>query len=721
MFLYDLDTLGILVVNDAAIRQYGYDRTSFVSLRLPDIAPGAVTLTDSPTDQVHRTCNGQLFPALVRCHDLRFQGRPARLVIAEDVTELNAHSAMRAAHLLTKSRLATVLAAAPIFLWAVDAAGVYTLLEGRRFHAHGIVTEEMLGKSAFDEEHEVATHQADIRTALGGEPVVRTVQYGEYFLESHCEPVRDEGGDIAGVVGVFVDVTEREHAQAARRLAEERFRMVARSAPVILWALDADGVCTFCEGSGLDRLGVRPEDLVGRSVLRNALAAPGVVDAVRCALAGEEATVAAEQRGLIFENHCVPIFDAERRVTGVVGVAIDVTERQRTEEAFLQSQKLESLGVLAGGVAHDFNNLLVGILGNAGLALAELPPGEPARATIADIQVAARRAADLARQMLAYSGKGRFVVERLDINQLVGEMTQLLRASIHKAAGLRCTLAPDLPTVEGDATQLRQVVMNLVVNASDAIGPRDGRIAIRTALVRARKGTFAGAYLAPDLPAGDYVVVEVSDNGAGMDAETRARIFDPFFTTKFAGRGLGLAAVLGIVRGHRGAIFVASEPGQGSTFRLVLPAAAAPSPLQRHGIDGDSPPMWNGAGTVLVIDDEDTVRAVTARALRSAGFQVVTAPDGRAGIEVYRNHRDEIVCVLLDLTMPVLDGEDALRGLREIDPDVKVILMSGYSEQEALTRFAGQPVAAFIEKPFELDHLLETFRRVVAGALADPG
>jgi PAS domain S-box-containing protein len=393
------------------------------------------------------------------------------------------------------------------------------------------------------------------------------------------------------------------------------------------------------------------------------------------------------------------------------GFISDVTEARRLESKLVESAKLESLGVLAGGIAHDFNNLLTGILGNASLARQELPPSSLGQPMLDQIETAARRAADLCKQMLAYSGKGRFVIQRLNLNKLIEDTTHLLQISIAKNCVLRFNLAPELPPVSADATQLRQVIMNLVINGSEAIGQRSGVLAISTGVARVDeeylKGFRADASPAP----GDYVYVEVSDNGCGMDTATLAKIFDPFFTTKFAGRGLGLAAVLGIVRGHKGGLKVYSEPGKGTTFKLFFPVATgraqdSVSPFPDSGV-------FKGSGRVLVVDDEETVRTVAARMLERLGFQVELAVDGRDAMEKFRAAATPFTLVLLDLTMPHLDGEETFRQMRQHHPGVRVILTSGFNQQEAVNRFAGKGLAGFLQKPFELTGLVQVVRSVL--------
>ncbi len=405
---------------------------------------------------------------------------------------------------------------------------------------------------------------------------------------------------------------------------------------------------------------------------------------------------------------CAPLADVSGRNQGVVGLLTDITERLRIEEEqrkleakVQQTQKLESLGLLAGGIAHDFNNMLMGIVGNASMAREDLSPVSPVREYVEDIELAARRASELSKQMLAYSGRGRFMIERLDMSEVVGEMNHLLQASLNKKAVLRQDFPSGLPKVEADATQLRQVIMNLITNAADAIGERSGIISVATGAQDCSADYLSRTLLDDDLPGGPYVFVEVSDTGAGMDAETLARIFDPFFTTKVHGRGLGLAAVLGIVRGHQGAIRVYSEPGRGTTFKVLLPVADEVTNAE----PGMVPECFVGSGRVLLVDDDPTARTVGRRMLQRAGFGVVTANDGVEAIELYRVDPESYTLVVLDLTMPNMDGETAFRELRQLRGDVRVILTSGYNSQEVVTRFAGKGLAGFIQKPFDAGRL----------------
>lgn len=413
-----------------------------------------------------------------------------------------------------------------------------------------------------------------------------------------------------------------------------------------------------------------------------------------------------------------PIFDVDGKVTSSVHIAHDITGRKQAEleqrrlEARVQhAQKLESLGVLAGGIAHDFNNLLMGVLGYTDMALADLSPESPARESLVQIQKSAMHAADLTRQMLAYSGKGKFVIEPLDLSKLVEEMAHLLEVSISKKCVLRYSFAPNLPAVEADASQLRQIVMNLITNASEAIGDNPGVISIGTGVTDCDRMYLKGTIFDDHLSEGRYVFLEISDTGAGMEAATLHRIFDPFYTTKFSGRGLGLAAVLGIIRGHNGTIKVYSEPGKGSTFKVLLPASDQ-SPVGRPEPAGEEAP-WRGSGLALVADDMPSIRDLARRVLERCGFMVITAEDGAEAVRLFRERADEFRFVLLDMTMPNMGGDEAFHEMRRIREDVRVILTSGYNEQDATSRFVGRGLAGFIQKPFQLNALVTKVREIL--------
>lgn len=531
--------------------------------------------------------------------------------------------------------------------------------------------------------------------------------------------VVSENGRPVRLRGIMVDITARKEAELALRRSEERNRALIEVLPDQLFVVDRNGtVHDYRAGNGhayprpvqqpagCDLYALFPQDLAGRfreAVIR-ALDSQQIVTL--------EYTLKQES-----ERHF------EARVTAMhtdraLVIARDVTEQKRAEaerrkfEAqMLHAQKLESLGVLAGGIAHDFNNLLTGILGYADLALLELPTSSPARSLVEKMVDGARRAAELTGQMLAYSGKGRFIVEPVNLSELTAQMAQLLQVSISKRCVLKYYLHPNLPSIEADAVQIRQVVMNLVINASEAVGDQDGLITITTGVIDCDRSYLTGTYLDDQLPEGQYVYLEVTDNGCGMPPDVQARIFEPFFTTKLTGRGLGLAAVLGIVRAHRGAIKCYSEPGKGTAFKVLLPVAQ--SAVTSSTKESTPSSEWRGNGTVLVVDDEPLVLELARHMLEKMGFTVLTADNGREGLEVFRQHAGQLRCVLLDMTMPQMDGEQTYREMRRLQETVPVILMSGYNEQTATSRLAGRGLAGFVHKPYDFATLARAIRKVL--------
>jgi two-component system, cell cycle sensor histidine kinase and response regulator CckA len=406
-------------------------------------------------------------------------------------------------------------------------------------------------------------------------------------------------------------------------------------------------------------------------------------------------------------------YDSRGKPVKMNGTIQDITEykqveeeRRKLERQVQQAQKLESLGVLAGGIAHDFNNLLTVVLGHAELALNEISPMSPARRCLTEIMTAAQRAADLSLQMLAYAGKAAFTVERVGLRELVEEMEHLLKTAISKKAILNLSLERGLPPIEADPSQIRQIVMNLITNASEAIGDRSGVITVSVGATRCDAEYLQRAELHDDLAPGRYVHLEVTDTGSGMDAETQSRIFEPFFSTKFTGRGLGLAAVLGIVRSHKGTIKVYSEPGKGTTFKVLFPAFTEAGDAIRSP-ESSPPADWRGKGTILLVDDEESLISLGAQMLEHLGFTVLTAADGLQAVELYRKRGKEIDLVLMDLTMPRMDGAKAFGELRRLNPDVRVVLASGYAHEEVATRFAGKDLSGVLQKPYSLARLRE--------------
>ena len=408
-------------------------------------------------------------------------------------------------------------------------------------------------------------------------------------------------------------------------------------------------------------------------------------------------------------------YDADGKAVRLFGILQDVTERRKAEEGRLQleanlleAQKYESLGVLAGGIAHDFNNLLMAIMGNTELVRGELPLDAPVQKELDEINTIARDAADLCRQMLAYAGQGQFYVHPLSITEIIESMAHLLNVSIEKGVVLKSELATDLPAIEADASQIRQIVMNLVSNASEAIGKKNGTITLKTGTMHASRAFLKTVALDRDLPEGKYVFIEVRDDGEGMSADVQRRIFDPFFSTRFTGRGLGLAAVLGIVRGHYGAIQVESTPGQGTCVTILFPKTASPVTAEGQAPASSAGPANVPRGrTILVVDDETPVLSVTGRILEKAGYEVMTAMDGEEAVAKVKEDGSGIDGIILDMSMPNMSGPEALKAIQEIIPDTPVIIASGFNDDDVLTGFQDSRIAGVLQKPYSADALMD--------------
>jgi PAS domain S-box-containing protein len=613
----------------------------------------------------------------------------------------------------------------PSMYFTLDADGA--VLAVNRFGAEqlGYTPEELVGQSVLtvfhaDDREAVRSQFALCRRNLGqiARWEFRKIRKDGSMLwvKEDARAVRDADGRLIVLV-VCADITERKQAEAALRESEERYRQLVQTAQDVIFTLSPDGRLTSLN-LAFEKLSGWPR-------------AEWLGQPFTSLLHPEDVPVATEFLERVVQGETPPIFELrlrtpsgdfvvgeftvtpqmrERAVVGVLGIARDITERKRSAEALRQAQKLESLGVLAGGVAHDFNNLLVAMLGQTSLALAQLPPESPARASVEKAVLAAQRAADLTRQLLAYSGRGQFEIRPLSLNALIRENLHLLAVALPKHVRLKPELAEPLPLIKADAGQMQQVIMNLILNAAEAIGARPGTVAVVTGAQALTAGDERlWQYTGDALPPGDYATLEVRDDGCGMNAETLARIFDPFFTTKLTGRGLGLAAVLGIVRGHGGGLRVESAVGQGTTFTLFFPVTEArpAAPPEPEDLDRAALPP----GLVLVIDDEEPVRQAAADILALEGLPVVTAPDGDAGLRLYRERADEVRLVVLDLSMPGRSGEETWRELRRINPDVRVILSSGYSQFEAAHRFVDQGLAGFLQKPYDMEQFIEAIRK----------
>lgn len=577
-------------------------------------------------------------------------------------------------------------------------------------------------------------HQSDhseVERALEGasreaaglfEGQIQTADHALVPVEIHCSRIAWHAAPA--LLLQMRDIRKRSAAIEALKRERELSESLIRTANVFIASLDAEGRIDLFNETAERVTGFKREEVLGRNAFE-LFSPPGrfpetwayFEEMVKSGSPTEMREARLLNRSgeeLLFGWQTSELAGEPRRF---ILFGIDLTERRRAEEArlelerrMLDAQKLESLGLLAGGIAHDFNNLLTAILGNASLARMEIGSQSAAVEYLQEVERTAAHASDLCKQMLAYSGQGRREVRALDLNRLIEEMAQLLQVSVAKKVGLKLSLASKLPRIQGDTAQLRQIIMNLVINGSEAISGREGVVTLRTSVRTMEESYFHANELGDGLRGGDYVILEVADTGEGMSAETRAKVFDPFFTTKATGSGLGLASVLGIVRRHSGAVELESGEGTGTTFRIFLPAIA----FQDTGNQEQSHPAtdrsgaWQGDGLVLVVDDEEGVRLLSERVLRTFGFRVITAADGRQGLAHFLANASAISAVLLDSTMPQLSGEEVLKEIRKCS-EVPVLLMSGYD----VSNPAPESRVAFLKKPFKVEALREELRKLL--------
>ncbi|MCC6857819.1 MAG: PAS domain-containing protein [Bryobacterales bacterium] len=517
-----------------------------------------------------------------------------------------------------------------------------------------------------------------------------------HWLAAKGKTRADEQGRPLYITGACLEITGSKRIEEDLRRSEERFRVALHGSNIAVAQQDPDLRYTWIHNP---QPGFSASTILGKTdadLLSSEDAAP-VIEIKRRVLAsgaGAQGELALSVDGRLrhYLYNYEPARDEAGRIVGLTSATVDLTDHKALAQRVHEAQKLESIGLLAGGIAHDFNNLLVGILGNASLAAELLPPGSPAEEFSGQVVKAAESAARLTREMLAYSGKGRTALETLDLAELVRRVARLVQSSIPARASLRLDLTPDLPAIRAHTGQIQQLLMNVIINAAEALGEEPGLITVRLGSVSLNRSEAAACRL----PAGRYVRLEVLDNGCGMDEATKARIFEPFFTTKATGSGLGLSAVSGIVRAHGGTVEVSSTPGTGTSFVVLFPAAL------RAAQPGTSQAAASArvAGTVLVVDDEPMVLNVARAALQQAGHKVLTARSGEQAIEVLQRHAGQPPVVLLDLGMPGLSGEETLVRLRELRPGIPVLISSGYNRVEVERRVNGQPVSGFVQKPY---------------------
>jgi PAS domain S-box-containing protein len=662
-------------------------------------------------------------------------GHPARLAgISTEVTERKRVEEQRL-------RLASIVDSSEDAIFSKTLDGTIVSWNAGAEKLFGYTAEEIVGKSVGlllppELVHELSNLVGRIQAGVHLEhyEVTRMRNDGRRVdVSMTISPIRDSMGVLVGNSTIARDITERKRAETALRQSEERFRLAIKATNDAIWDIDLEtGIVSW--NDTYSRLYGRPLDTsdswqwwIDRIHPEDRERTAGEL---REAIRSGASSWTCEYRFLRVDGEWAHIYDrayiacdASGRAWRVIGAMQDLTDRKKAEvelrraqEETLARQKLESVGVLASGIAHDFNNLLGGISAQAELAATQLAEGASPMDGIQRISTMASRGAEIVRQLMIYSGHDKAAPEEaLNVSRLVEEMLELLRVSITKNAVLRIHLSQDIPTVLGRAAQLRQIVMNLVINASEAVGEGGGLIKVSTSHITVPP--YRGPGSPSDLPPGAYAKFEVSDTGGGMTEEVQAKIFDPFFTTKFAGRGLGLAVVQGIVRDHGGSINLASSPGQGTTISIYLPCACTGRPSSRESVQPAAAAEQQRplSGTVLIVEDEDALRVAVAQMLRKKGFLVIEAGDGSSALELVRGYKHGIDAMLLDMTLPGVSSREVFEEARKFHSRLKVILTSAYSRQTVDASFNGLPVERFLRKPFPLADLVGSLQEALAG------
>ncbi|MFO7871366.1 MAG: PAS domain S-box protein [Kiritimatiellia bacterium] len=602
--------------------------------------------------------------------------------------------------------------------------------------------EQAVGKTDFDffsKEHAEQAFKDEEEVITSGRPIVgkeekETWPDGSETWVSTTKLPLFQNGKIRGTFGISRDITGWRKAQNDLIKEREHLRTLIDNLPgTFVFIKDSDSRFVTTNAAHLAILGCdKLEDVEGKTDFDFFVSeiADGyfkdeqnIIATGKPLLNKEERTVDKDGSEKILLTSKVPLYEHEGTVRGILGISTDITalkqaerERRKIEQGMLHTQKLESLGVLSGGIAHDFNNLLMGIMGNVGVAMNTLGTDSPAWDSLKQIETTALRAAELTNQMLAYCGKSKVVIKPVHLTSLVKEMGHLLSVTISENATITYDLSEDLPMIEADVSQVRQVVMNLITNASDAMGSDGGSITVKTGIQKCDSDYLAGCYIGKELPEGEYVFVEVSDTGCGMDPAVVEKIFDPFFTTKVSGRGLGLASVLGIMSAHHGAMTVYSEPGRGTDFKLMFPASGKPS-ARKDTEETAALDQYRGA-RMLVVDDDGVVRTVTDQLLETLGVSAVNAADAETALKLYEESHKEIKAALVDVNLPSGSAAELIAKMREINGRLPVVLISGYSEPVAMESMNGTAYQGFLQKPFTADSLRAAMSKALAGGNA---
>jgi len=670
----------------------------------------------------------------VRCKDgcikyVEFKGNGAdpAICILHDVTE---RVQIKKALEQSEERYRTLVEIAPDMV-AIHGGGVFNYINAAGARMLGASSpEELVGYPAMDVVHPDFHDIVNTRVNDAEHKGVAAPYMEEQFVRLDGQVIDVEVASkpllIDGKMQVLViarDIAERRQMQQKLRDSEAMLQLYMKYSPIYSFIKDEQFRVVSLSSNFIDLIGIPAEQALGKGMeelFPSGFAEKIISDDQAVLLSGQVFEGDEDFGGRNYTTIKFPFELHGKKYLG--GFTIDITERKQAEEErlelerkLLHSQKLESLGVLAGGIAHDFNNLLTIILGNLDMSLIQMHDEAPERENINYAVRACRRAADLVRQMLAYSGKGAFKVADVDLNRLVSENAELFRTTVPKTITFNICMAERLPLVTVDYSQIQQVIMNLITNAAEAIGESTGTISLTTGVQHCDEQMLRKNRCKEKAEPGNYVFFEVTDSGCGMDAETKLRIFEPFYTTKFAGRGLGMSAVLGIVKAHKGAIILESQKGKGTVFKVLLPVSSSV-----HEFAGTEEPVDNVlktelSGTVLIVDDEPDIRAFCEFSLQHMGLNTLSASDGYAAVSIFSEYCNEISVVLLDLTMPQMDGFATLAALRRIRPNVKVIISTGHAAEDTRERFTEQVPDDIIQKPYHIQELWEKLGRVVKG------
>ena len=741
--LWSVPDLRAVQCNTAAQTLHGYSHEEFTSLTVPDIEaalnPVEVENTRNTLlrdgvarfDSVHRTKTGELRSMFVSLKTIELAGQSMILDIHRDITERKrAEDALKESEWKFQALFDNGPIGVAYHSMIYDDSGKavdYRFIDANEKYIE-LTGVDPRGKTVLQAFPGIENDPFDWIGTFGD--VART---GESIrFEQYLQP-NDRWYDVVGYqykpdhfVAAFFEITERKRVEASLKIFENRqAKMIANIGDVIV-IIDQHGINRYKSPNVEKWFGWKPEELVGASAWANVhpddlassqkfvsdlVSNPNTTGTTECRYRCKDGSYK------WIEITLINLLDYPE-IQGILGDYHDITERRRfedekraIEQQLQQTQKLESLGVLAGGIAHDFNNILAIIIGHC--SLAAMDP-ETANKHIPPIEKAADRAAGLCRQMLAYAGKASFTLTQVNMAALVDEMVQMLKATTNQNVAIKPDLSTDVPTINGDASQLRQIVMNLIINASEAIGEAQGVIHVSLTKTAIKAGQSSTDHLGKAIPTGWYVCLEVSDTGCGMDEETRRRIFEPFYTTKFAGRGLGMSAVLGIITAHRGALQLTSQPGQGTTFTIYLPIETN-DPIGDESSEQIAPTPWQGSGTALLVEDEDQVKLVAKAMLEALGFNVIEASNGREALDLYQNNATAITLVLTDIGMPIMDGYTLFRELKSLKPELPIIISSGFGDTVVTTRIPAEEIAGLVSKPYRFDQLRAVLRVVEEG------